>query len=114
MNERELLTLAAKACGYVIVFTSDGRSWTKLEVNGRPALYTYPWHPLSDPGDCQRMGALLGIDVFWFLSSVEATKALCTPPINVVEYFSDHNGDKLAASMMASCRVAAEIGRSLT
>ncbi len=104
-TERELLELAAKACGIntsrCLQYADGAFDWT--EKVGR-------WNPLSDDGDCARMEAKLGIDVYWHQQYVKAwaDKTGSIP----ADYF-DHNGDKNAARRAASVAVAAKIGRSM-
>lgn len=111
-NERELVVLAAKACGY------------KLDLEFRPlglpffhserralALDSGGWFaPGVDDGDCARMESALGIDLMWSLASVEAFHEDAG---YFTEGYADHGGDKQSARRMASLRVAAEIGRAM-
>ena len=91
-TERELLELAAKACG------ADFRSYLDCGL----------WNALMDDGDCARMEATLGIELTWFFDRVDALACDVAP---VVEYFKDYAGDKSAARRAASVAVASEIGR---
>ena len=99
-TERELLTLAAKACGLIP---------TEFEGNDDFMFGVLSWFkPHLDDGDCARMEAQLGIELTWFFDRVDALACDVAP---VVEYFKDHAGNKNAARRAASVAVAAEIGR---
>lgn len=114
-NERELVVLAAKACGY------------KLDLEFRPvglpffhserraiALDSGGWFaPGVDDGDCARMEAVLGISVDWSSTNVMCGAWNGAESESAVERYESHSGDKQAARRMASLRVAAEIGRNM-
>lgn len=106
MTEREILELAAKACG---------QPAERLDVG---AWCDCAWNPLHDDGDCKRMEAHLSIDTKWYGTMLEAyCRCMQFPtiePILVSENFSDHDNDRAEASRWASTRVAAEIGRRMT
>lgn len=116
MNERELLELAAKACGYKLdlEIRPDGLPFFHSERRAL-ALDSGGWFAAGvDDGDCARMEAALDIDVEWHNVGVRCAKLTGTWCDDVVarESFHDHNCDKQAARRMASLRVAAEIGRA--
>lgn len=100
MTEREILELAAKACG---------QPAERLDVG---AWCDCAWNPLHDDGDCARMENMLGIDVTWhfafipFVQSKHGDFLLC-------EFIHNHKDDRGAARRMASLRVAAEIGKAM-
>lgn len=104
--ERELLELAAKACGVDAQWDCPERGMMMLTPDG---IDTMTWNPLTDDGDCARMEAQLGIWVAWREEGVIA--ACVKSSANNSELFSDHAGDKNAARRAASVAVAAEIGR---
>ena len=110
-TERELLTLAAKACGF-----HDYRSVGihLFEVKSHPTWPWVIWNPLHDDGDCARMEAALGICVDWcyeMVMSCAVTDVEVGEFVNAFEKYADHAGDKNAARRAASVAVAAEIGR---
>ena len=109
-TERELLELAAKACGLAAKYTTENSKSLLAEGPWNPLLgkHCWYWNPLADDGDCARMEAALGIELTWFFDRVDALACDVAP---VVEYFKDHNGDKNAARRAASVAVASEIGR---
>ena len=104
-TERELLTLAAKACGF-----HDYRSVGihLFEVKSHPTWPWVIWNPLHDDGDCARMEAALGIDVKWYKSGVIAH--IRDTGIQS-EVFINHASDKNAARRAASVAIAVEIWR---
>ncbi len=102
---KDLLTLAAKACGYEV-------DW--CEETGRPAIRDQHGGadylaPHLDDGDGARMEAKLHIDVTW--NKGEGLVFANLYEIHPVhEYFTDHNNDRQAARRWASLRAAAQIG----
>lgn len=94
---RELLKLAAKATG----IQHDGVGYVS------PAGIPMNWNPLTNPGDGALMEAHLEIEIYWFDGVVRA-RAWGVPIVT-----GAFNGDKQAARMLASLRVAAEIGRRM-
>jgi len=114
-NERDLLELAAKACGIPIYewrYNGLDESWHGARADSEEA--TIYWNPTRDPGDCKRMEAQLGIDTRWHDMYVDA---VCWADqgdyAGKFEEYANHNGDKLKASMMAIVRAAAEIGKAM-
>lgn len=116
-NERELVVLAAKACGYKLdlEFRPVGLPFFHSERRAL-ALDSGGWFaPGVDDGDCARMEAALGIDIEWLSDEVCAYWKDEDGMLlhEESEFFADHKGDKQAARRMASLRVAAEIGRAM-
>lgn len=110
---KELLTLAAKACGYEVRHDIETKDCIALaDPEGYLGNeYSY-WAPHADDGDCFRMETELSLNVGWF----EKFAFVYSPTSSdnqVVEIFSNHNGDKNAARRLASFRVAAELGRRM-
>lgn len=109
-TERELLTLAAKACGIKLHQWVAKGCWSDdPSIEG---FQTAPpdcdrWNPAHDDGDCARMEAALGISVEWS----EAWVISWHGGLQETVLFSTHSGDKNAARRAASVAVAAEIGR---
>lgn len=107
-SEREMLEMAAKACGY----TPDGPFGCGLLVVvnvGQSDQRAFGFDPRNDDGDCARMEAALGIDVEWHPNFVICHKSNPT----VVGVCRIHDGDKQEARRIASLSVAVEIGRSM-
>ena len=100
MTERELLELAAKACGLK-------EAKMRIEFN--------QWNPLTDDGDALRLAVQLDIDFYmgagdgpeawagYYMPGRENKKHACEPV----------NGDPYAATRRAIVRAAAEIGRNM-
>lgn len=103
MTDREILEYAAKACGMKHLLNADKHG----------PEYAEQWNPLTDDGDCFRMETALGIRMAWGTSLVEAYVYLPDHCKEAEICFSRHNGDKNAARRLASCRVAAQIGREM-
>ena len=93
MNDKELLTFAAKAA----------------DMRWNYDLNKEVWNPLTDDGDCARLEANLGICIEWWSDSVCCTVASGS---SWTEIYSDHQ-DKNAARRYASTALAAEIGRTM-
>lgn len=73
MTDRELLELAAKACGMT---TSEA-----LGKIGRPINLYSEWDPLNDDGDALRLAVELGIDICINLDELEAWADDCREPV---------------------------------
>lgn len=117
---KELLELAAKACGYeVFGYGGDDKCVIRFADIGPDDVVE--WSPHLDDGDGARMEAQLGVEFKWKHLSVTATavKDDAAPYSNsyfkatCIEFFLNHNGDRQAARRMASLRVAAEVGRRM-
>lgn len=114
MNNQELLEFAAKARGLEAdksPYNGGGKNNTGFDVIGNLVLDWHDgvvWNPLTNIADCAEMEAHLEIDVSWFKDRVEC----CTYRFLAKEHYSNHP-TKQSARMLASTRVAAEIGRSI-
>lgn len=104
---RELVDLAALACGYTLKddYDANGDYWPWCEE------LEQHWHPLDD-GDGARMEAELLIWPEWWDNCVHAGRR-GEGPLFPAEKYADHNGNRQTARRMASLRVAAEIGRRM-
>ena len=106
MTDREMLKFAAKAMGYDDAeWDEEGRCIVTAKLPGFRCF----WNPLTDDGDCARMESELGIGIEWLSTGVVSRIWASSR----AEYYHDHNGDKNAARRMASCMVAAQIGRDM-
>ena len=117
-TDRELLELAAKAAGYVVLASLAGHAngtthWWKgaawgLQIEG----VDWIWNPLVDDGDALRLAVKLGLRVY--------------PPEQIgnkgqasVNHFGtlwvheDVSDDPYVATRRAIVRAAAEIGRTM-
>ena len=94
MTDRELLELAAKACGLE-------EAKMRIEFN--------QWNPLADDGDALRLAVQLKMEVcVW-----DTVTTVLTPNDDISTLSEPANGDLLAATRRAITRAAAEIGRSM-
>jgi hypothetical protein len=122
---KELLTLAAKACGYE---AQPHLNFANEWVEGRSKTYiktkfgTFkPWRPHLDDGDGARMEEKLGIEFEWHGVGVASSaypagglpRSWREPVVRVREAYADHNNDRQAARRWASLRAAAQIGRQM-
>ena len=98
MNDKELLTLAAKAAGIELEWVdSDGNYWLGNEV---------PWNPLDiNTGDALRLAVKLSL-LFDLPETYESVRTL---------YYEELNNDlrPSEATCRAIVRAAAEIGRGM-
>jgi hypothetical protein len=98
---KELLPLAARACGYTFDPIAIGPDGARL-IRGN-----IWWNPLT-PGDGAKMEDKLRIGISWLHDCV-----VCfAQGKERAERYADHH-DEGTARQWASLRVAAEIGRSL-
>lgn len=105
---KELLTLAAKACGQVVTWHGE-------------YCWIYPdgvlWAPHLNDGDGARMEEAREINPEWHDKCVVATAYPVidgvTGYIAEVVYYADHGGNRQAARRWASLRAAAQVGRSM-
>jgi len=111
MTDRELLELAAKACGYKEVSASyhsddDGYTTSEFWYLHVKDLYdgksgdSCAWNPLTDDGDALRLAVKLKIDYLYYMETnrdlIEAYKI-----------------DPYATTRLTIVRAAAEIGRNM-
>lgn len=115
MTDRELLELAAKACGY----------WAD-EYNCVDRIPHLGWNPLTDDGDALRLAVKLGLTFDWvnrakfpdpFQWATEPVGVTCGPddvaPYGWITTFFE-NGDPYTATRRAIVRAAAELGKEST
>lgn len=94
MNDREILELAAKACGLE-------EAKMRIEFN--------QWNPLTDDGDALRLAVKMEIRIDWGAFDVVALE------FNTDAVAREAKGtDPLAATRRAITRAAAKIGRDMT
>ena len=110
MNDKELLTLAAKAAGIRLEWDGDPEKWVPTYYEGK----TYHgWNPLTDDGDALRLAVKLKLIVDIGCGYAEARDPEYDPePIKAMEYLNDHT-DPYAATRRAIVRAASEIGRGM-
>ncbi|MDH5640875.1 MAG: hypothetical protein OEY28_06240 [Nitrospira sp.] len=122
---KELLTLAAKACGYTLVWGEAYRVGDDIVdctdmpyiKSDSPDEFDAYWTPHLDDGDCFRMETDMVVSVIWKKHHVSG---FCRPDLGATEIeifchekYKDHNGDKNAARKLASLRAVAELGRRM-
>ena len=106
MTDRELLELAAKACGYTI--HENGK-----DINGDTWYWCEQisdcWSPLTDDGDALRLACTLGL-------SVDINNAFYRTTV-IYEFgddlSEDHAAGTAAATRRAIVRAAASIGEQM-
>lgn len=109
MTDKELLELAAKACGFVYVGPDHED-------------YTQDWNPLINDGDAFILAVKLDMQVRFNLTPIYIEDSAYTEvfvhiwvdemPVNITVK-EDSNSDPFAAARKAVVRAAAEIGRNL-
>lgn len=103
MNDRELLSLAAKAAGYqVYIWGAHGEeSCARTDVDPHAK-----WNPLTDDGDALRLAVDLGLQVYGREIGCSVNEFLFVDE-------ADCGHDKYAATRRAIVMCAAEIGRNM-
>ena len=96
MTDQELLTMAAKAAGYMTL--TNGQTYS-------PEAGNFDWNPLTDDGDALRLAVQLFRDIhFWYFENSVSVgnelRVVC-------------GDDPCAATRLAIVRAAAEIGRNM-
>ena len=97
MENKELLSLAAKAV--------NGGAW-------HPLTHTTLWNPIDDDGQALQLSVELGMDISQMVMGVKVAECLGIDgddSFMVYEKYSNHKGDKLAATRLAIVKCAAEI-----
>jgi len=113
MNDRELLELAAKAAGIVIVRSRLDDPMNKdclVENSYRNEFQAAgPWNPLADDGDALRLAVKLKL---CFGPNFDGDLAVCfgDDGRNITEAYE---ADSYAATRRAIVRAAAEIGKEM-
>ena len=108
-DDRELLELAAKACGYdVVLGFNNSVDKSKIGIRGLGM-----WNPLIDDGDALRLAVKLKIDIAfcelegWLVQAMPSNGGTGN-----IRGFTD-DGNSMEATRRAIVRAAAEIGRAL-
>lgn len=112
MNDRELLELAAKAAGLIIVGSIPSMlhddDWLETTENG-PDMF---WNPLQNDGDALRLAVKLNMGISIPVATHARVDVITfrNSGVNVIEACKD---DPCAATRRAIVRAAAEIGRNM-
>lgn len=111
MTDRELLMLAAKAAGLIIVDEDDDLTLYVISQHRKRNgdEYGERWAPLEDDGDALRLAVRLGMCV-----DVRQAHTEATPPGDRYTESEEHEYDPEAATRRAIVRAAAETGREMT
>lgn len=106
-NDKELLTLAAKAAGIELRIYDgmDVEPGTDLVVVD--AKTGFKWNPLTDDGDALRLAVKLRIEIY-----IHENDTQCIGP-NLHRAIETHEDDPEAATRRAIVRAASEIGRGM-
>lgn len=112
MEDRELLELAAKACGIRLEWDGHPDQWQPMFYEGK----TYhSWNPLEDDGDALRLAISLGLRVQILLhDKPERTRVVFEDDECICSYTEFH-GDRGAAesTRLVIAHAAADIGISM-
>ena len=105
MTDRELLELAAKAAGMVVI-DSGGLG---LRIMSENRWAGYMWNPLTDDGDALRLAVLLELPIeFW-----PALKTVAVSKPEMAHCEEKYGSNDCAATRRAIVRAAAEIGKGM-
>ena len=107
-NDKDLLTLAAKAAGIEGEWSRWHQSYGDLWVEGLNTGGPILWNPLTDDGDALRLAVKLRLELGF-------PKEYCVWSFgtNGVVCMEDPSNDPYAATRRAIVRAAAEIGRGM-
>lgn len=118
MTDRELLEMAAKAAGLIIVDEDDDLTLYVInqhdKKNGDECGER--WAPLEDDGDALRLAVDLSIDVYPWISAEDPTSSAMarnSHGFRAIEFVSKNRGCRHAATRRAIVRAAAAIGESM-
>jgi hypothetical protein len=101
---KELLPLAARACGYEVLYIDDDGG-----VSCRDGSHSYWWSPLTYDGDALRLAVTLGLDVF----CRPAQWSECGRIGSAGQRELYRGADTYAATRRAIVRAAAAIGMAM-
>jgi hypothetical protein len=109
MSELEMLRLAAKAAGYDINFDGEVNGWYPHVYDDTGDVSAW-WNAAKDDGDSRRLQVDLRIALE---PKTNHVYAIPWDGCVIAECWSDHDGDKRAATRLVVLRVAAEVGSRL-
>lgn len=114
MNDKELLMMAAKAAG---IRGEWSEACGKFEKFGDEGWHTGFFEPLTDDGEALRLAVKLSLSIFYSEQFVEINfddESGKVDFFSVIEFFPPDDFEmKMAATMLAITRAAAEIGSKL-
>lgn len=109
MEDRELLEMAAKACGVNLWWDGDRPKEVMRHWSGNPEdggeERGYDWNPLDDDGDALRLAVKIN-ELRMFIYADEVSMGC----LGIVDKYI---GDPMPAVRRAIVRAAAEIGKSM-
>lgn len=115
MTDRELLELAAKACGY-----DTSHPWNAERLTLDPPVFALcidgvstGWNPLSDDGHALRLAVKLQALVSQHLSYASVCFPYGPMALRGQSWCEHYKDDPCAATRRAIVRAAAEIGRTM-
>lgn len=118
MTDRELLELAAKACGY-----DTSHPWNAERLTLDPPVASLcidgvstAWNPLKNDGDALRLAVTCGVDIRLFgLFPFDGMRRISTLVDRLGRGFNEFPDDNTAYSLTrrAIVRAAAEIGKGV-
>lgn len=110
---RELLELSAKAMGYEPL--EPRANFVTEYLLCQHENHQLEWHPHTSWHQCFDMECALEIHVSWYTHDKDDMYVASNDGafIEFLEQFADHDNDRTKARMMASLKVAAEIGRRM-
>jgi hypothetical protein len=115
MTDRELLELAAKAAGIVLLWHERWGCWYDHSKRNEGKDFV-EWNPLTDDGDALRLAVKCGIDIL-IQPTIENDGMGNTTAYPSLEentrVCETHNDDPYAATRRAIVRAAAEIGKEM-
>ena len=116
MTDRELLELAAKAAGLVLLqvpnTTQTDADWWAYEAKAKPNT-AKPWNPLEDDAAALRLAVGLGIDVTHKAFGEDEVMVSASDDQFDGWFTEPYGDDKAAATRRAIVRAAAEIGKTM-
>jgi hypothetical protein len=117
MTDRELLELAAKAAGIVVVRSRLhdplNRDMLVKKSHHNKGQEHGGWNPLADDGDALRLAVRLGMNVFQAAKSAYALPSDDDGTYEEQVRYVDVANDQFAATRRAIVRAAAEIGKAM-
>lgn len=100
MTDRELLELAAKAAGLIVITDAKDRG---LWIAGLED----EWNPLTDDGDALRLAVKLDMSLVMFSIFVRVDT------VDYTDIYEEYGTDRYAATRRAIVRAAAQIGEHM-
>lgn len=111
-TDRELLKLAAKACGFLTWWVVEKQLWVREK--DQEIETWWPWSPLDHDADALRLAVMLNIELrFHLAGDAPAVTATCAAYSCIPISREQWGDDKDYATRRAIVRTAAAIGESM-